>query len=290
MTSWLFISHPVVVFSYILIFFLLVFLYNHPVFILTAFVLAVWQTAYHVGFLYLTRKLKIPCLFCFLVALLNPLLNHRGTHILFYLFEKPVTLEAVAYGGYMLLLILTMLTLMIYLNQVVGMGKLLYLFSRVAPQTGFITGMSLRYYTYLKKEATDYFGVQNSREVETPVTMLDKIKGRGTLLTGFSTMILEKGLQTGESLRAKEYGKHRRTQYAYYWITPRDVLFLVSCLAFYLAGIAFRLNGAGKLDYYRNLSEFGFETISLYAYLLLVCYMLLPFVVDGIRAVRRFIN
>ena len=32
------------------------------------------------------------------VLLLNPLLNHRGRTVLFYLFENPVTLESFLYG------------------------------------------------------------------------------------------------------------------------------------------------------------------------------------------------
>jgi len=287
LTTWLFLCHPAVSLAYFTGFFLLIFLYAHPVFIVTGFVCAGLQAAYHIGLRYFAGKIKLTFLFCLLLALLNPLLNHRGAHILFYLFQKPVTLEAAAYGAYMMFLLMTMFALFIDINQTVGTGKLLYIFSRAAPQTSFIVSMSMRYSSFLKREAADYLGVQRTRDVDASEGKSNKLKRAGVVVAGFCALTLEKGMQIAESLRAREYGKTKRTLYASYLFTGLDAVFLASCLMLCIAGTVFALTGAGSFDYFRGLSDWRLDLTDMCAYSLFIVYMLLPYVMDAYRETIR---
>lgn len=79
------------------------------------------------------------------VAVINPLFSHRGSHILFYFMDQPITLEAVFYGLMMMTVLLTIFILFISYNYTVTADKFMYLFAGVAPKTALLTLMTIRF-------------------------------------------------------------------------------------------------------------------------------------------------
>lgn len=73
-----------------------------------------------------------------LLLVLNPLLNSDGIHILFYLGERPVTMESLLYGAHNLLLIAALLMVFPSLNVLLDSERILFLFSRLMQTSALI--------------------------------------------------------------------------------------------------------------------------------------------------------
>lgn len=220
--------------------------------------------------------MRIYVIFSLLIALINPLFSHRGSHILFYLFDRPVTAEAALYGLGISMMILSMLLCFICLNQVLNSGKFLYLFSRIVPQTAFIISMSMRYFTLLKDRISDYVGVQNTRDDRADKTRREKIKTAGGLLGGFSAWTLEDGMLVAESLRSKEYGKRKRTLYARYYFNAEDGIWIATVAVLLIGAAVLKSMGAGEIDYYRQISFVANGRWDMAAMAVLTVYLFLP--------------
>ncbi len=72
----------------------------HPVILAVSFVSGFCYSVLLNGRKALRFSLAVLLPTAFAVALLNPLFNHAGATILFYLNENPVTLESMEYGGF----------------------------------------------------------------------------------------------------------------------------------------------------------------------------------------------
>lgn len=284
----LFILHPAVALLYLVFFAALIFMFNHPVFVVTCFFLAVLQAFYFAGVKATMGRLKFHVPFGILVAVLTPVFNRRGTHVLFYLFDRPFTLEALAYGLYAALLLIGLLTVFITFNSVVSPGKFLYLFSKTAPQTAFIANMALRFSDTLKDKARDYMGVQQTREsAEDKRSMLVKTKNSGAILGAFSMWALEDGLVVSETLRAKEYGRYKRTRYETYTITKADIVFETAVMLIFAGICLFGLSSVKSYDYFKGLTDIRLDSSLWAAYALTAVYLLVPFCIDIFRKMNR---
>ena len=90
-----------------------------------------------------------------LLLLLNPLLNSDGIHILFYLGERPVTMESLLYGAHNLLLIAALLMVFPSLNVLLDSERILFLFSRLMQTSALILSMSMRFVPLLTRRARE---------------------------------------------------------------------------------------------------------------------------------------
>ncbi len=88
---------------------------THPIYILTLLLLLTLLAALNQEHKALASMLKLYLPVSVLYAMINPLFSHRGRHILFYLWDQPVTLESLAYGIYSTVNLLVILVLFISL-------------------------------------------------------------------------------------------------------------------------------------------------------------------------------
>lgn len=284
-TSVLFLSHPFVCLAYYSGILLLIFSFNHPAFIVSAFIMIFLQISYLMSLRAAVSHLKIYLVLGLAIALLNPLFNRRGVTILFYLFDKPVTLESFAYGLYMMLLILTMLMVFVSINNVLGMSKLLYLFSSPIPQTGFIISMTLRYGELFKRQAREYMGIQTTRANSGKTGKFWRIKNTSHILAGFFSSSLEDGMIVSETLKAKEYGKHQRSHYQKYKMRGLDFVFMSIFLSLGALLVVGKYYDLGNIDYYNNLHINLQEGVIIYV--IYLTFFLLPLIIDGFYAIKR---
>ncbi len=287
--TYLSLRHPVACLCFYISMLTLVFLFQHPVFAVEIFLLILFHAFYLLGIRHTLGYMKVYMIFGVMVALINPLLVHRGSHILFYLFDQPITLEATLYGGCISLMILSMLMCFLCVNHLLNSGKFLYLFSRAMPQTTFIAAMTLRYFTLLKDRAEEYAGVQRVRTRLTEKRKIDSIREAGALLGGFSAWTLEEGMQVSESLRAKEYGMRKRSLYAKYSFRREDGIWTGLVVGLFLGITGLKFLGAGLFDFYRNM-QLAPNPIDFFAILVLALFMFLPMVGDAILYIKRKFN
>ena len=290
--AWLFLSHPATCLLYLIGLATLTFLYQHPLFSAVNLVCMLLLAIYSLGVQFVLDDIKVKLMFCSFVALFSTLLNHRGSHIIFYLFDSPMTWESLAYSGYLILLFVSMFTFFLMINLILGSEKILYLFSCTIPQTGLIISMTLRFSSLMRKQIAEYAMVQKNRNGNRQSNRWPtRIKQAAVNLGGFVSLALEGGLQTAEHLRANEYGSGKRTLYLAYRFGCADLVFLFVIIGCVSACIFFRASGAGQFDYFRgdvyDLRLLGYDKKALF---LMIIYYFLPIAVDCLEWIKGKIN
>lgn len=166
----------------------------------------------------------------FLVAaVLNPLFVHKGMTALFFLNDRPITLEATFYG----LCAAMMLTAALYrlrdLSKAMTSDKVLYLFGRFSPKLALLLSMTIRYVNLFKARWRSIVDSQRALGLFHDGNLIDAIRGRARVLSILITWTLENGIITAESMEGRGYGTGRRTSYAEYRVHTADVVLMLVC-------------------------------------------------------------
>lgn len=287
-SSRFYIMHPAVILLYYIGAFSYVFLYFQPLFLLTncAFLMAL---AFYYRGKRKTLSALLPLLLISLSFLvLNLLLNHRGEHILFYLLDKPITLEAGFYGLCSMLLVISMFIAFISFNALLDGERFLYLFARALPKTAFIVSMALRYASIFKKRAIELAQVRKIRKSDDNSAKLpSKIKNTGHLLMTLVTWSLEEGMQTAEALKAKGYGSGKRSLYRSYHFTFKNGCLMIIGSALLVASYGLSFMGAGQYQFYPRLSALTMSGTDWAAYWLMIIFLALPLILEIRAAIQR---
>jgi energy-coupling factor transport system permease protein len=274
--------HPIVSFLYFCFALILLTLEQHPVFLAVNSFLLAGYFMFHEWGNRLSRPgwnlLFLPLLF----FILNPLFNHRGTHVLFYFGQNPIMLEAIIQGLIMALTLLGLLFLMRLFTFLIPSDRFLYLFSRFFPQWALLTMLSLRFIPLFTRRLTEIELVQRSKGLS-PLEgkFLKRIQALMPFVQILLSWSLEEALQTADSMVARGYGLKKRSRYHPYIFQKKDgiLLFIFSLL---FAGNAF---GWWLGDNVLSISPV-LESMQLagreWAFLLLSAfYFGLPLIIDG---------
>ena len=106
-------THPIVGFIYYFFMMLFAMLFLHPLFLGILFMASVIYGIMLNGKTKMIQAGKFYLLMGVAVMVINPLLNRRGSHVLFYMFNRPITLEATLYGMVMAFSLMSILILFI---------------------------------------------------------------------------------------------------------------------------------------------------------------------------------
>jgi len=211
------------------------------------------------------------------IILINFLFNHRGTHIVTYFMDKPLTLEALIYGLTSALMIICIVILFQTVSSSINTSEFLYLFGGILPQLGFIVSMTCGFV---------YKCSARGKEIQQVVKMKNIDMNTGTLkersLAGMQIMhalialTLENALVTVQTMKTRAYNMQRRTSSFSYKIRTRDRVFtLIACV---LAGSLIYIWGSGiyNLSVYPSL-ELCYQGLSaVMFYGLYMALLLLP--------------
>ena len=184
------------------------------------------------------------------VTLVNPLFNTRGDVVLFTYFDRPYTLEAIAYGAQTAALLVGMLLWFSCYNIVMTSDKFTYLFGRMAPSVTLVFTMVLRLVpTYRRK--IDELAAARSGIGRSPAAgkLLQRVGQASAILSALASWALEGGVSTADSMRSRGFGQARRTAYARYRFTARDGA-LLACMAVLVAiSVAAIAGGFASADF-----------------------------------------
>lgn len=266
MTSGFRSFHPFPCFFFFIGTMLLGLIMTHPVYILTLLLLVVLLVALNRELRSLIRMLKFFLPLSLLYALMNPLFSHRGSHILFYIWDQPVTLESITYGIFSTVNLLVILVLFISYNAVMTPARFLYLFGSLFPKISLLIVMAMRFVPLLKRRLAEIAAVQKTKGIDVGQGSLRKrITDGMKLLQILLTLCLEEALQTADAMKAKGYGSGPRGRYEEFAMRPRDWVLLGLLLALFASCVAFRLLGYGTYRIFPALEPVtlqGWETLS----------------------------
>ena len=208
----------------------------HPVFLavsMTGGCLYLWYLLGGRGFARQVGYLLPVVLF---MAVLNPLFNHEGETVLFFLpNDNPVTLEAVCFGLASAVLMGESILWFNCCNCVFTTDKIIYLFGRVIPSLSLLISMTLRFVPRFKEYLRSTLQVQKA--MNPPESRLDTLKQALTAFSATVSWAMEQSLVTADSMKSRGYGTAERTAYSIYRFERRDGIALV-CLAALYAGTA----------------------------------------------------
>ncbi len=174
-----------------------------------------------------------------LIALLNPLINKSGKHILFHYFGRPYTLEALCYGMALGAIMAIMLLWFGCYSQVLTSDKLTALFGRLIPALSLLLVMVLRLIPAFTRKAKQILTARRAIGRGAPGGRLtDRAKDGATILSALTDWALEGSIITADSMRARGYGTGRRTNFRLYRMTVQDWTLLGLILGLEIAVLA----------------------------------------------------
>ena len=166
-------------------------------------------------------------LFVFLTAI-NPLFNTQGQRILFRVFGRPYTFEALLYGAAIAALFVAMLLWFGCYNKVLTGDKFTSLFGNLIPAISLLLVMVFRMVPNFIRKAQQINGARNSIGKGTGDTAKEKLNHGMTVLGALTAWALEGSVVTGDSMRARGYGCAKRGSFMIYRMTAADRLLLAA--------------------------------------------------------------
>lgn len=280
--------HPSVLLIYFLGIFNFTFIYNHPIFMISNLICIILVTLLYIKPKKILLSIKTAAIMSIFIIVINALTNHRGANILFYLFDKPITLEAILYGIISSVMIAIMFITFLIFNILIDSERFLYLFSGILPKLAFITNMSIRFTQVFKKRAGEILAVSSTRKAVS-TKLMDKVKNNMILLEALVSFSLEEGMHISRTLKAKEYGVYKRSSYNSYKFIGVDLIIIIFMLLIIATSYIFIYLGIGTYDIYNTPEQIIFNSYEYISYFLMISFILLPIIVQFI-AKRRIKN
>ena len=205
---------------------------QHPAYLTAGFA---WGTTYY---LLLKGRKGIKTLVALLplfllMTVINPLFNVYGKTLLFHVFGRPYTLEALLYGAAIAAVLVVMLIWFGCYNVVLTSDKFTSLFGNLIPSLSLLLVMVLRLIPNLMRKAAQLTGARKSigKGIVENASNKEKVSDGMTILSALADWALEGGVVTGDSMRSRGYGSAKRSSFMIYRMTGIDAaLLLIQCL------------------------------------------------------------
>lgn len=158
------------------------------------------------------------------LSVINPLFNTSGHHVLFFVFGRPYTWEALCYGMAVAAIFLVMMLWFGCYNAVLTSDKFTSLFGNLIPALSLLLVMVLRMIPSFLRKAKQIIGARKSigRGAGENSAYKEKITDGMTILSALTDWALEGSVTTADSMRARGYGTARRTSFQIYRMTSGD--------------------------------------------------------------------
>lgn len=210
-----------------------------------------------------------------LIIVINPLFNHRGETILFYLGNNYVTFEALAYGMCIAFMLASVIMWFSCYNGIMTSDKFVYLFGRIMPAISLIFSMVMRFVPNYKMQIKKISDAQKciGRDVSNG-TVMQRARHGAKIISVMFTWALENAIDTADSMRSRGYGLKNRTTFSIYRFDRRDAAAGIVMLAAACVVIAGAASGKCSIEFYPNIvmTEMDPFGIAVYAAYFVLCF------------------
>ena len=218
-----------------------------------------------------------------LVAIANPLTNHRGVTLLGLFLNQWITLEAIAYGITAGLSLAALILWFGCYSEVMTSEKFLYLFGKIAPASALLISMALQLVPKLNRQLTE---IRESQEMLRPERK--NLSGKlGTALRHTSTLVgwsLEGAVEQTDSMKARGYGLRRRTTFHLFHFDYRDLRFFCGVMILFGVCVIARAFGHGTMEFYPRMDAVITGQSGILLYILFGMLAFLPAILEGKEA------
>lgn len=283
--------HPLINFIFFFVVIGISMFVTHPVFMGISFLAAFLYAMRLQGWkktLKLNLFLMIPTML--IVTVINPMFNHYGVTILFYLDNgNPVTLESMVYGLVMAGMLAEVILWFACYNCVMTSDKFIYLFGRLIPGLSLVLSMCLRFVPKFIEHTKVISDGQKGIGRDLGCGSLFKRAKHGvTILSIMVTWSLENAIDTADSMKARGYGLKGRSAFAIFRFDGRDwkMLFGMGGLLSILVTGIFRGCGFARYNPRIVVSGLPLNLESAAVYLAYAMFCMLPVFLDMIETMR----
>ena len=193
----------------------------HPVFLTISLLCSgayLWYLQGAVGF---RRQLGFLLPVLVFTAALNPLFNHEGVTVLFYLQNgNPVTFEALCFGLASAVLMAASILWFSCCNAVFTTDKIIFLFGRIIPSLSLLISMTLRFVPRFRSYLQRTMQVQ--RAMQAPGGKLGELRQALTAFSATVSWAMEQSIVTADSMKSRGYGLPGRTAFSIFRFDKRD--------------------------------------------------------------------
>ncbi|CAK7020497.1 MAG: Energy-coupling factor transporter transmembrane protein EcfT [Eubacterium sp.] len=279
--------HPVINFGYFVAVLLFSMFILHPVFLLVSLFAAFVYSGILKGWLKALKSALLCLPVIIIVMLINPLFNHYGVTILFYLNNgNPITMESIVYGIFMGITLITVFIWFSCYSKVMTSDKFIFLFGRIIPALSLILSMVLR---FVPKFIAEIKVVSNGQKCIgrdlSNGSIFERARHGVTILSIMITWALENAIETADSMKARGYGLKGRTAFSIYRFDRRDTVASVVMLAVLACVIAGVYHGFAFAQYNPQIKMSGLQPLSLgsfFTYLFYFIFCMMPVIIDGV--------
>lgn len=195
--------------------------------------------------------LRLMIILAILTAVLNPLFNHRGRTVLTRLPGGNVlTLEAVFYGLYAAMILISVLTWFACFNAVFDTDKQLYVFGKLSPALSMTISMALHFVPEFISRARDIRKLNKSLYADSARGIIGKIRRAMVNFGALLSWALESSVKKAESMKARAYGSGKRSMYSIFRWHGRDFAMITATFVLAFVYILLHISGALKFWFY----------------------------------------
>lgn len=215
------------------------------------------------------------------VAMANPLFNHRGATILFYMFDNPITLESIVYGVISAGMMFGAVVWFTCYNTVVTSDKFIYIFGRILPSIALMISMTLSLIPKLLAQVKIIAESQRSLGLDWKNgSLMKRIKSGARILSILVTWALEDAVITADSMRARGYGQHKRSSFSIFRFGKRDALLLSIILMLFIIELFAYFSKRGVMEFYPVMMWEKPDFVDLTIYVSYIILGILPAIIQ----------
>jgi len=279
--------HPLILFIYFISILVFLVTLTNPVFVITGFAAWLFYVLLLIRFKDFIKTIFYSIPMIFFIALINPLFNHIGNTPLLYINDSPITLEALLYGIFTGVMIMSLIYLFKAFDRCIDSHKFIYLFGRIIPTIALMITMIMRFIPYFNRKLKIITQTQATMGVSTSQGSLkDRLKSGSNILSVLVSYSLEGTIDTADSMKARGYGLKGKTHYNTYILTLRDFVFSGFIIAFDVFFIIVLVSGMYKFEFYPGITKIVFDTRFIITIIIYFAFMGLPIIINLLEEIR----
>ena len=213
------------------------------------------------------------------MAVLNPIFNHEGMTVLWYLpNDNPITLEAICFGLASAVMMGASIVWFNCCNTVFTSDKIIYLFGRIIPAMSLLISMTLRFVPRFKNYLQSVMRVQ--RGMHEPENTKEQLQQAMAAFSSTVSWAMEQSIVSADSMKSRGYGIQGRTAFSIYIFEKRDGVTLLTMAVLCFGAGTPSLAGWTSWVYYPTMTGELFGSAQLISYLCYCGLCNLPLMID----------
>ena len=260
--------HPVVNFIFFLVALGLTMFIQQPVYLLISMISGCAYLLYLQGKKGFLRQVGYLVPILVMMAIMNPMFNHEGITVLWYLpNDNPVTLEAICFGLASAVMMGASIVWFNCCNTVFTSDKIIYLFGRVIPALSLMISMTLRFVPRFKNFLQSVLRTQQA--MHKPENTKEKLQQALAAFSATVSWAMEQSIVSADSMKSRGYGLFGRTAFSIYIFEKRDGVALMMLFLLCVGTVVPHLVGLMGWTYYPSMTGDLLGPVQGFAYL---CY------------------